>query len=143
VGVKANMLSIIKLVDKFPVLPLANVKNKRSFTAIENLVALIDLTIEKQASGLFIAMDDKALSTTELTLHIAKALHKNIHLFSLPGFIIRTGKSILPRIFDRLYGSFEIDNSYTRKSLGYSPVISSEEGIKHMVEAHLLAKRLK
>jgi nucleoside-diphosphate-sugar epimerase len=59
IGVKANMLSIIKLIDKFPLLPLGKIENKRSFTSIENLVQLIDRVIEKRVSGVFLAMDDK------------------------------------------------------------------------------------
>lgn len=133
VGVKANMLSIIKLVDKFPALPLGRVQNKRSFTAVENLVALIDKIIETKSSGIFIAMDDKPLSTTELVQLIAKALNKRIYLFQLPKVIINIGKKAFPGIFDRLYGSFEIDNFLTREKLDFKPVISSEEGIKRMV----------
>ena len=141
-GVRANMLSIIKLVDKFSVLPLGRVQNKRSFTAVENLVALIDKIIETKSSGIFIAMDDKPLSTTELVLLIAKALDKRIYLFPLPKFIVKIGKVLMPKVFDRLYGSFEIDNTYTRKILGYTPVISSEEGIMHMVKAYIASKSL-
>jgi len=142
-GVRANMLSIIKLVDKFPVLPLKRVQNRRSFTAVENLVALIDKIIETKSSGIYIAMDDKPLSTTELVLLIAKALNKRIYLFKLSKFIINIGKVVMPKIFDRLYGSFEIDNSFTRKKIEYKPVITSEEGIRRMVEAYKLDKHTK
>jgi len=142
-GVRANMLSIIKLVDKFPVLPLKRVQNRRSYTAVENLVALIDKIIETKSSGIYIAMDDKPLSTTELLLLIAKALNKRIYLFKLSKYIINIGKVVMPKIFDRLYGSFEIDNSFTRKKIEYKPVITSEEGIRRMVEAYKLDKHTK
>ncbi|MCX6254225.1 MAG: NAD-dependent epimerase/dehydratase family protein, partial [Bacteroidia bacterium] len=52
-GVRANMLSIIKLVDSFPLLPFGKISNKRNFTYIENLVGFIDRIIEKKASGTF------------------------------------------------------------------------------------------
>lgn len=140
VGVKANMLSIIKLIDRFPALPLGGIKNKRSFTSIENLVQLIDQVINKNVSGVFLAMDHKPLSTTELSRIIAKHLNKKVWLFSLPGIIISIGKKVMPSIFDRLYGSFEIDNSYTRSTLDYTPKLSTDEGIKKMVEAYLEEK---
>ena len=140
IGVKANMLSIIKLVENFSILPLGNIRNKRSFSAIENLVELIDKVIEKKASGIFIPMDEKPLSTTELTLIIAKCLNKKIFLFPLPGFLNRLGNKLLPKIFTRLYGSLEFDNSLTRKKLRYNPVITSEAGIKKMVDAYLMKK---
>lgn len=141
VGVKANMLSIIKLIDKFPILPLGGIKNKRSFTSIENLVQLIDVVIEKHISGVFLGMDDKPLSTTELSKIIAKHLNKKRYFFALPKFIVAIGNKLIPSIFDRLYGSFEIDNTLTRTSLEYTPHLSSDEGIKKMVMAYLKDKK--
>lgn len=141
VGVRANMLSIIKLIDRFPILPLGKIRNKRSFTSIENLVQLIDRVLEKRISGVFLAMDDKPLSTTELAIIIAKHMKKRVWLFPLPGFVVFIGKNVLPGIFDRLYGSFEIDNTQTRKLLDYSPALSSDNGIKKMVLAYLNEKK--
>jgi nucleoside-diphosphate-sugar epimerase len=142
VGVKANMLSILKLVDRFPILPLADVKNKRSFTSAENLVAFIDRIIERKASGIFIAMDDKPLSTTELVNLISRYLNKKIYLIKMPEIFIRIGKYIIPKIFDRLYGSFEMDNSKTLHKLDFNPPLSTEEGIKKMVASYIENKKV-
>lgn len=135
VGVKANMLSILKLVNKFPILPLAKVNNKRSFSYAGNLVAFIDRIIEKKASGIFIAMDEKPLSTTDLVNYISKYLDKKIFLFRMPHFLIKLGIYLIPNIFDRLYGSFELDNSKTLDILDFKPPFSTEEGIEKMVLA--------
>jgi nucleoside-diphosphate-sugar epimerase len=134
-GVKANMLSILILLNKFPILPLAKVNNKRSFTSAGNLVAFIDRIIEKKASGIFIAMDEKPLSTTDLVNCISKYLNKRILLFKMPSFLIRLGKYLIPNIFDRLYGSFELDNKKTLEKLDFKPPFSTEEGIEKMVLA--------
>jgi UDP-glucose 4-epimerase len=136
VGVKANMLSILRLVDRFPVLPLAKVNNKRSFTSAENLVAFIDRIIERRASGIFIAMDEKPLSTTDLVYLISRYLNKRVFLFRMPEFIVEAGKSLIPKIFDRLYGSFEMDNSKTLRELDFKAPLSTEEGIENMVIAY-------
>jgi UDP-glucose 4-epimerase len=136
VGVKANMLSILRLVDRVSVLPLADVNNKRSFTSAENLVAFIDRIIERRASGIFIAMDEKPLSTTELVNLISKHLNRKIYLFKMPDFIVKMGKLLIPKIFDRLYGSFEMDNSKTLNALDFIPPLSTEEGIERMVSAY-------
>jgi nucleoside-diphosphate-sugar epimerase len=136
VGIRANMLSILRLVDKCPILPLANVNNKRSFTSAENLVAFIDRIIEKKASGVFIAMDESALSTTELVKYISRFLNKKVFLFRMPQLFIKIGKFFIPKIFDRLYGSFEMDNSKTLAELDFKPPFSTEEGIKKMVLAY-------
>lgn len=132
-NVKANMRSIIKLVEKFPILPLAEVDNKRSFTSVENLVAFIDRIIEKRASGVFIAKDEKGLSTTELVKLISQYLERKLILFSIPRFIIRICTFVYPKIFDRLYGSFEMENKKTLEKLDFLPPLTVEEGIKKMI----------
>jgi nucleoside-diphosphate-sugar epimerase len=140
-GVKANMLNILRLLDKFPILPLAKVNNKRSFTSAGNLVAFIDRIIEKKASGIFIAMDEKPLSTTDLVNCISTYLNKNIYLFRMPLLLIKLGTYLIPNIFDRLYGSFELDNKKTLNKLGFKPPFSTEEGIEKMVLAYMQDKK--
>lgn len=132
-GVKANMLSVIKLIDKFPFLPFKAVDNQRSMTYVENLVNLIDCIIEKKMSGTFIATDRKPLSTTELVSYISKYLGKKNLLFKLPGFAVRVIASVFPRQINSLFGSIVLDNSKTREKLGFNPSVSSEDGIRKMV----------
>lgn len=132
-GVRANMKNIIKLVNIFPVLPFGKVNNKRNFTYVENLVELIDRIVELKASGVFIAMDEEPLSTTELVKLISSALNKKRILIQVPSFVIKAGKSLMPKIFDRLYGSFVLDNTHTKKILGYKPSVTAREGIARTV----------
>jgi len=134
--VRANMLSLIKLVEKFPVLPLGKIKNKRSFTSAQNLVAFIDRIIEKKASGVFIAKDEKDLSTTELVTLLSNYLDKKVRLIPIPKFLIALSKKVYPKIFDRLYGSLFMDNKKTRKQLDFMPTLSVEEGLKKMIAAY-------
>jgi UDP-glucose 4-epimerase len=140
-GVKANMLSMIKLVDHSFILPFRDVKNKRSFTYVENLVGFIDRIIEKRASGIFIVMDKYPLSTTELVILISKSLHKKLILIKLSGFVLSLIKYILPNLYIRLFTSFAMDNQKTLKILEYSPPFASEEGIKRTVEWYKLSKK--
>jgi UDP-glucose 4-epimerase len=138
--VKANMLSIMRLVDKMCILPFKNVNNKRSFTYAKNLIGFIDRIIEKRASGVFIAMDSDPLSTTQLVQFIARYLNKKVILISIPKPLISLGKRLVPKIFDRLYGSFEMENSVTLQSLDFTPQYSSEEGIREMCLAYMQKK---
>jgi UDP-glucose 4-epimerase len=133
-GVRANMLNIMKFINNYSILPFKNVQNRRHYTSAENLVAFIDRIIEKRASGIFIAMDGNAISTTALAKMISESLGKTILLFKIPDPIIRIGMSIIPRIFERLYGSFEMDNSKTLEILDFKPPVSITEGIKKMVD---------
>ncbi len=132
-GVKANMFTLIKLVDKIPILPFDNINNKRSFVYIENLTALINKIISSKASGIFIARDPENLSTTELIKIIATALHKKRMLISMP-FVLRKIISFLfPMQYGRLWGSLEIAADLSWKRIEYVPPVSSEDGIKNMV----------
>ena len=133
--VRANMLSILKLINRTHILPFKNIKNRRNFTGAENLVSFIDRIIEKRASGIFIAMDEKAISTSELVKMISENLDKKIILFKIPDFIIKIGMFVFPGIFDRLYGSFEMDNSRTLEILDFKPPFPTSEGIKKMVQS--------
>lgn len=139
-NVKANMLKIIRLVDRFPILPLGKVNNKRSYTSVENLVAYIDRIIEKKASGIFIAKDEKVIATNELVYLISKHLNKKIILIQLPKVIIKLGAFFYPRIFDRLYGSYEMENKKTLDQLDFKPPYTVEEGIAKMIEAYKIHK---
>lgn len=136
-GVRANMLSIMKFIKASYILPFKNINNRRNFTSAENLVSFIDRIIEKKASGIFIAMDEDAISTSELVKMISLNMGKKIFLFRIPDFFIKIGTSFLPGIFDRLYGSFEMDNSETLRILDFKPPVSIREGIKKMVVAFM------
>jgi UDP-glucose 4-epimerase len=142
-GVKANMLNLVTLVDSFPVLPLGKIENRRNFTFAENLVGFIDRIIEKRASGIFISMDEKAQSTTELINCISEALGKKVLLFKLPQIILWFSSLLFPEKLDRLFGSLEFDNSKTRTELDYTSQVPFEEGIRRMVNYYLQNKRLK
>lgn len=142
-GVKANMINLVKLIELFPILPFGKIENRRNFTYIENLVGYIDRIIEKHASGIFITMDDKAHSTTELINYISRSLGKKVRLFKLPQMFLRLGNFFVSYKLDRLFGSMVFDNSKTRKELDYNPPVSTEEGIKRMVSYYLENKKQK
>src|ERR1035437_1294280 len=142
-GVRANMLSLIKLIELSPLLPFGNIYNKRDFIYTENLVGFIDKIIEKRASGIFIVKDDGALSTTELIYHLSKSLHRKVTLFTVPSILIRIATHFFPSFFNKLFGSLEFDNSETIKLLNYRPPYSTEEGIKRWMNSFKTAKRMK
>jgi UDP-glucose 4-epimerase len=136
-GVKANMLNLIMLIKRSFILPFKDVNNRRNYTAAENLVAFIDRIIERKASGVFIAMDKEGISTTTLVLIIANNLGKKPLMFKVPDCIINTGLKLYPRFFERLYGSYVMDNSYSLRVLNFVPPLSTEEGIKRMINAFI------
>ncbi len=134
--VKANMLSLINIIHKFPILPLGNIKNLRSFTSVRNLTAYIDRIIELRASGIFIAKDMKNISTTELVEILSKAIGKKVFLLPIPVFLASLCMKVYPRLFNRLYGDYAFENKETIRSLQFSPPETIEEGLKSMMERY-------
>ena len=140
-GVKANMINLIKLVDTCPILPFGGINNKRNFTFAENLIGYIDRIIELKASGIFITMDDTALSTTELITFLSEFLGRKVRLFKLSQFLIRIGSFLVPEIFERLYNSLEFDNHKTKEVLNYKPPFSTKDGLKSTVSYYQACKK--
>ncbi|MDD3506175.1 MAG: NAD-dependent epimerase/dehydratase family protein [Sulfurimonas sp.] len=131
-GVKANIKNLVNLVKKVPVLPFGDIENRRSMVYIGNLCHLVDVVIEQEKSGVFLASDNEPLSTTRLIELIAKNINKKIYLIKVP-FFDRLLKFLKPSFHKRLYGSLEIDNTLTKERLKLKNPYSVEEGIKLMI----------
>lgn len=132
-GVKANIKNLVTLVANISLLPFGNIHNKRSLTYVGNLCAMIDKIIEKKKSGIFLAGDDKPLSTTRLIELIALNLKKKVFFINLPLFSFLL-KWIKPSFYKRLFESLEIDNTQTKKILEFQNPYSMEDGIKLMIQ---------
>lgn len=132
-GVKANIKNLVSLVKKVPVLPFGRIENKRSMVYIGNLCHLIDEIIVQKQSGLFLASDDKAISTTTLIEQIAKNLDKKVYLIKIP-FFETFLKLLKPAFHKRLYGSLEVNNSLTKEKLHLKNSYNTEDGIRLMIK---------
>ena len=132
-GVKANILNLVKLVDKVPVLPFGGIINRRSMVYIGNLCDMIEKLCESKISGTFLAGDDRPVSTTGLIEIIAKVKCRKIITLIIPLFP-QLLKTIKPSFYKRLYESLEVDNTQTKELLGFTNRVSTEEGIKKMLQ---------
>jgi nucleoside-diphosphate-sugar epimerase len=135
-GVKANMLNLVKLISFCPILPFKGIENRRNFIYIENLISLIDRIIDRNESGVFIAKDEKSISTTELIQLISRVTNRKVILFSLPKLIIRIVSILFPGNYNRLYRSFEFDDTQTKMTLNYIPPYTTEEGIDKWIKSY-------
>lgn len=133
-GVKGNMESLIKLIQKLPILPFNYTKNKRSLVNIENLMYLTSLVIDKKAQGVFLPLDEKNLSLKEIVEGIEKVYElKRINLPMIQPFFWLLAK-MKPNIMVRLYGSLQFENKETQKVINYIPKLSYEKGIEETVK---------
>jgi nucleoside-diphosphate-sugar epimerase len=131
--VKGNILKLMHLSNKKIPLPFGNLNNQRSMVFIDNLIELINAIIKKKAPGVFVAGDIRPVSTELLVSSLQKNMHGRTFLFSLPLIAKKLVKTIKPRLYTRLFGSFVIDNSSSNQRLDFVPPYQTEAGITEMV----------
>lgn len=133
-----NFKRLIKLISLGIPLPLNNIKNKRSFIGIDNLVDLLIHCIDhpKAIGKTFLASDDQDLSTTELIKLISLSMGKKVRLFSVPILLLKFIGLLFNKTeeVNKLVGSLRINDTYTKETLNWKPPISVKEGIRRMVQ---------
>ena len=138
VGVKGNMLKLIKLINSGIPLPFSLVKNKRSLISIENLVDILIKCIDHPnvAGKTFLVSDSEDLSTTDLLKYIGSAMGVSVRLFPFPIFLLKLLSTFIgrQREMDRLLLSLQVDSSDIKKTLNWIAPLSVKEGIRKMVK---------
>ena len=155
-GNKANFGLLLKLVKSGIPLPLASVRNRRSFIYVENLVDVIVACLgnPKAYGKTYLPSDGEDVSTPELIRKIAKAnLSFQFSEFSgsvsdkntrRPSLATRDSARLFPfpenalKAMGRLPGlgalrkltsSLYVDSEPLRKDLGWNPRFTMEEGL--------------
>jgi UDP-glucose 4-epimerase len=149
-GNRANFGLLVKLVKMRVPLPLATVRNCRSFIYVENLADLVATCLGNPAAfgKTFYPSDGEDLSTAELIGKIARA-NKSAQcpvssdsvtnkatchppmLFPFPESIVKAlgrlpGLGALRKLISSLY----VDSEPTRRELGWMPRFTMNEGLK-------------
>lgn len=147
-GMKANMVTLFKVIDRGLPLPFGSVSNRRSFAYVGNTVAAIEalMTSPKAAHGTVYVSDDEDISTPELVRQIARALGRPARLVPVPARLLRAaaGTGGLLSRFPRFHfkgdslaavlGSLFVDTSSLRETTGFAPPISLEMGMFRAAE---------
>jgi nucleoside-diphosphate-sugar epimerase len=138
-GVKANFESIMRWLARGVPLPLAAVtQNRRSLVVLDNLVDLIVTCLNHPAAAnqTFLVSDGEDLSTADLLKRMGAALGCPARLFHLPPGPLKLGAALVrkPGIYQRLCGSLQLDIAKTRQLLGWSPLVSVDEGLRRAAE---------
>ncbi|MDA7719770.1 NAD-dependent epimerase/dehydratase family protein [Alphaproteobacteria bacterium] len=132
-NVKGNFAMLMKLVEYGVPLPLSNIRNQRSYIAIDNLVSLVIASIShpKAANQIFLASDDYDLSTVELLQALSKAMGKSCRLFSCPPQVLAATAKCFGKtgLAEKILGSLQVDILRTKHLLGWRPIVSLEEGL--------------
>jgi nucleoside-diphosphate-sugar epimerase len=137
-GVKGNLMRLVKLINYNIPLPFRNIKNQRSLIGIDNLLDLLIICINHpDASGkTFLVSDGEDLSTPQLIKFISSAMGRKTFLFPLPLFLLKFLGLIFGKrkVIDRLIESIRIDNTYTKEILNWTPKVTTEDGIRRMIQ---------
>jgi len=161
-GNPGNMERLLKLVQTGIPLPLASVRNRRSFIYVENLVDLIVTCLgnPKAFGKTFLPSDGEDLSTAELiekiaranesvpcsvfsdsvgdreTRHIPHAARHSARLFRFPPSLLKAAGR-LPGLgaLRKLTSSLYVDSEPIRRKLGWTPPFTMEEGLRRTLMA--------
>lgn len=92
-GVKANFLSLLRLVDRLPVLPLGAAENRRSLIYVGNLADAIHFALSCPP-GLYHPRDGQDLSVRDLVAAIAVALGARPYVPAVPLVVLRVAAAL-------------------------------------------------
>lgn len=138
-GVKANFAAMMQWLNRGAPLPLGRTGNARSFLALDNLVDLIMTCLEHPAAAnqTFLASDGQDVSTTQLLQKMAEALGRKARLLPVPPGLMRLGAKLVRRedIYQRLFGSLQLDIRHTQQTLDWTPPLSLEAGLQQTANA--------
>lgn len=119
-------------------LPLATVTdNRRSLIALDNLVDLLITCLDHPAAAnqTFLVSDDEDLSTADLLRRLGRAMNKPARLFPVPVALLQASAALLGKrnVAQRLLGNLQVDITHTKETLGWTPPISVDEGLRRAV----------
>ena len=134
-GVKGNMRSLITLARLPLPLPFGAVSNRRSLLAIENLVAMICLLIERDDidKQVLLIADATPVSLPQIISCLRRGMGKPGNLLAISPTLVEMVFRLLRRSnqWQRLAGNLVISIERA-KSIGYAPVVSTIDGLTAM-----------
>ena len=139
-GVKGNFLRLLEIARRGWPLPLASVRNLRSYVYVENLVdALVTCATHPKAAGkIYLVGDNSDLSTPELIGQLSSRSGARARLLPFPPGILLGAAKLAGRGGEasRLLGSLQVDSSLIRAELGWTPPFTVSEGLDRTVQWH-------
>ena len=145
-GVKANFISLMRLVAKGLPLPFGLIKqNSRSLVSVKNLVDLILTCIRepKAANQTFLVSDNYDVSTSEMVCEMASALGKSNRQIPVPVWCYKLVGKLLNKsdVVDRLVSSLQVDISHTEQTLSWTPPQTLQDGFTQTAESFMKFKK--
>jgi len=134
-----NLASLVRLCDSPWPLPFASIRNRRTFIAREDLVALLMRCSEspRAAGRTFLAGDPDAVSTPRLVTVVREALGRSPKLFGLAAGVLESlgalgGQGDRMR---RLTRSLEVDCKDAMETLEWAPRRAMDDALREMARS--------
>ncbi|MFQ5773405.1 MAG: NAD-dependent epimerase/dehydratase family protein [Kiloniellaceae bacterium] len=138
-GAAANFALLVRAVARGLPLPLARVRNRRSFLYVGNLCSAIEacLTHPAAAGGVFEVSDGPPISTPDFVRRIGAALGRPARLLPCPPGLLRLAGRLLGRsaTVERLTGDLVADDRELRERLGWRPPTDMAAALAETVAA--------
>lgn len=144
-GNKGNLNLLYNVVKKGIPWPLGDFENRRSFTSIDNLCAVIDGLVTKDVPpGIYHMADDEALSTNELIATMCEAMGREPHIWRLNKGLMEGCAGLgtllhLPLNTERLRKlteNYVVSNEKIKKALGMEKMpITAREGLVKTIKS--------
>lgn len=135
-NVRGNLLSLLSWVERGLPLPFANVHNRRSLLNVRNFADVAVRCIDHPAAAgeTFLVSDGEDVSTGELIKHLAGAIGRKPRLFPVPLSLSRAMLKVVGRddLYQRLFGSLQINTDSARRLLGWTPPMTVAEAMEEM-----------
>jgi nucleoside-diphosphate-sugar epimerase len=132
-GVRANFLSLMRLVERGIPLPLPDTRNRRSLIGVGNLADFLARCASHPgaANATFMVSDGEDVSTRDLIARLARAFGRSARFLPVPEFAVRLAARLVGKeaAVNRLLGSLTIDSDTARRRLGWKPPVSLDNGL--------------
>jgi nucleoside-diphosphate-sugar epimerase len=132
-GVKANFLSLLKIVHSGIPLPLANAHNRRSLMYLGNLIGAVVVCIShpNAAGQTFLLSDGDDPSMRELVQRIAVVLGRPARLMALSPKLVRMASTLIGKqaAAERFFGSLTVDSTRIRRRLEWKIPFNMHQGL--------------
>lgn len=133
-GAKGNIARLRRALTRRGIIPVPLVDNRRSLVALDNLVDLLVRCATHPAApgNTFLVSDGEDLSTAQLIRRFARELNSRAWLVPVPASALRLGGRLTGRtaVVERFLGSLQVEMEHTCRTLGWSPPLSVNEGLK-------------
>ncbi len=137
-GAKGNFASLMRVAALPVPLPFGAFSNRRSFLALDNLIAAVRFALEdpRAANETFLVADPQAISLAQLVSLLRAAAGRKPWLAPVPPALLKIALSMIGQrdSFERLAGTL-VAEPHKLIAAGWQPVTDTETAIARMVQA--------